>query len=248
MDFPEKLVSGTFLSREKRFTVHVRLDDGCEVAAHTNNTGRMSGCLAPGARVWLSPADNPARKLKWTLELVETVHDQTQVIVGGVLVGVNTTLANRLVHEALTNEAIPHLAGYPEIKAEVPAGSRGSRMDFCLSGHDREPDCWVEVKNVTLVQEGHARFPDAPSDRGRKHLQELADLQAAGQRAALVFCIQREDALSVGPADDVDPAYGRLLRKVMSAGLEVFGAVCEVAPQGVQVARLVPVKVDLPED
>jgi len=242
MKFPAPLVRGRFLKREKRFFIHAQLDDGRQVVAHTNNTGRMSGCLAPGAAIWLSPADNPQRKLKWTLELVETVADPASGIPGGVLVGVNTAGANRLTGEALAAGIIPQLSEYREIRAEVPYGSRRSRIDFLLTDHPERPDCWVEVKNVTLVNHGHARFPDAPSERGRKHLRELAEMVGQGQRAALVFCIQREDACTIGPADDIDPEYGMLLRKVTSAGVEVHGARCSVAVSGIRIDTLLPLK------
>lgn len=241
MRFDHPLVQGTFLRREKRFFVYSRLDDGRQVVAHTNNTGRMSGCLAPGARIWLSPADHPTRKLKWTLELAETVADPEAGIPGGQLVGVNTARANKLVAEALTRGTLPPLAGYATLRPEVSVGPGKSRIDFHLSGHIRRPDCWVEVKNVTLVSDGQARFPDAPSDRGRKHLEELAQRVSAGDRAALVFCIQRSDACAVGPADDIDPAYGQMLRLVMNQGVEVYGALCEVRPEEVSIQGLVPI-------
>ncbi len=240
MQFDPPLVGGVFLRREKRFLVHCQLDDGREVIAHTNNTGRMTGCLAPGARVWLSPADQPHRKLKWTLELAETVEDEVAGIPGGVLVGLNTARANNLVAEALTARRLPQLAGYPEMRPEVPVGPGKSRLDFLLTGHPEQLDCWVEVKNVTLVDRRHALFPDAPSDRGRKHLRELTALLGQGQRAALVFCIPRQDAISVGPADAVDPEYGRLLREGIAQGLEVVGARCRVETSAIRVQETVP--------
>ena len=242
MKFPHPLVRGYFLKREKRFFIYAQLDDGRQVIAHTNNTGRMSGCLAPGARVWLSPADNPARKLKWTLEMVETVEDQETGLSGGILVGVNTALANKLVAEALTSGRIPALSKYTEIKAEVGYGTRGSRADFRLTGLPDEPDrpCWVEVKNVTLVTGSHARFPDAPSERGRKHLLELADRVRQGDRATLVFCIQREDARTVGPADDIDPEYGVLLREVAAVGVEIRGARCRLTHEFIEIIDSIP--------
>lgn len=212
------------------------------MVAHTNNTGRMSGCLAPGCTVWLSRADNPRRKLAWTLELTETVADPAAGIAGGILVGVNTARANRLVAEAVSGGRLPPLSSYREIRAEVPYGSRRSRADFLLTGHpdDQERRCWVEVKNVTLVAAGHARFPDAPSERGRKHLLELADMAAQGDRTCLVFCVQREDARTVGPADDIDPEYGRLLRQVTAAGVQVLGAGCRVGPRAIEITAPIP--------
>jgi sugar fermentation stimulation protein A len=235
LEYPRPLVQARFLYREKRFFIHAELPDGTPVIAHTNNTGRMSGCLTEGGRVWLSPAENPRRKLKWTLEISESP--------GGVLVGVNTAMANLLAAEALKTEIIPQLAGYTLVRAEVPFGTRGSRADFLLDewpGQMR-PRCWLEVKNVSLVTGGHARFPDAPTARGRKHLLELAETVARGDRAALLFCAQRSDAVTAGPADDIDPEYGQLLRRVAAEGVEVFAVVCRAEPAGISVTAGIPV-------
>ncbi len=236
MQFPRPLLRGRFLGREKRFLVHVRLDDGRTVVAHTNNTGRMTGTLAPDAPVWLSPADDPRRKLAWTLELVETTAATGEGIAPGVLVGVNTALANVLAAEAIAAGLVPGLerAGAP--RPEVRYGTQGSRIDLL---YEPAPGArvWVEVKNVSLVRGGHARFPDAPTARGRKHLVELMQVVAAGERAALVFCVQRGDAQSVGPADDIDPAYGRLLRAAVAGGVEVCGVGMLLATDKILPAR-----------
>lgn len=241
MIFPFPLVSGRFLRREKRFFIHAVLDDGREVVAHTNNTGRMTGCLAEGARVWLSPAANPERKLKWSLEIVEAAARDKEGIDLQVAVGVNTALANKLVAEAIGDGLIPELDGFDSLRTEVPYGSRKSRIDLLLEKADER--IWVEVKNVSLVENGHARFPDAPSERGRKHLLELQEMAEAGDRAVLVFCIQRGDAVSVGPADDIDPDYGRLVRQVQAAGVRFIGVSARVEPQGISLQKLVPVDV-----
>lgn len=242
MEFSSPLVRARFLRREKRFLVHAELDDGTPVTAHTNNTGRMSGCLAPGCTVWLSRAGDPRRQLAWTLELVETVADPETGVAAGVPVGVNTARANRLVAEAVAAGRLPQLALYREIRAEVPYGSRRSRADFLLTGLPGRPRarCWVEVKNVTLVAGGHASFPDAPSERARKHLRELADMAARGDGACLVFCVQRGDARSVGPADAIDPEYGRLLRQVAAAGVQVVGAGCRVGTRSIEIIHSIP--------
>ncbi len=237
MEFPAPLVRGRFLRREKRFFIHARLDDGTDVVAHTNNTGSMRGCLAEGARVWLSPAANPERKLKWSLEIVEAAAKDNQGHDIQVLVGVNTILANKLVTEAITGGLIPALAGFDSLRTEVRFGSRGSRVDILLAAGDQR--VWVEVKNVSLVENGHARFPDSPTERGRKHLLELEEMVAAGDRAALVFCCQRADAFTVGPADDIDPEYGRLLRQAAAQGVEVIGLSACVQPQGITPEHLV---------
>jgi sugar fermentation stimulation protein A len=232
LQFPEPLVRGRFLAREKRFLVHVRLDGGLTVTAHTNNTGSMRGCLFPDAAVWLSPARNPARKLKWTLELVETP--------AGVPVGVNTALANTLVREALTARMIPGLGDFTAIRPEVRYASGSGRADFLLTGPDGP--CWVEVKNVSWVEAGRARFPDAPTARGRRHLVELAERVRAGEGAALVFCVQREDATRVEPADDVDPEYGRLLRAARKAGVRVAGLAAVATPRAITPRALLEVR------
>jgi sugar fermentation stimulation protein A len=239
LKFPDPLVRGRFLRREKRFFIHARLDDGTDVVAHTNNTGSMRGCLAEGARLWLSPAANPERKLKWTLEIVEAAAKDNQGRDIQVMVGVNTILANRLVVEAINSGLIPALAGFDSLRTEVRYGSRGSRADILLTTGDRK--VWVEVKNVSLVEKGHARFPDAPTERGRKHLLELEEMVAAGDRAVMVYCCQRADAVTVGPADDIDPEYGRLLRQAAASGVEVVGLSACVESHGIVVERLVAV-------
>ncbi len=228
MRFAQPLISARFLRREKRFFIYASGDDGQELVAHTNNTGRMSGCLFPGGTIWLSPAENPARKLKWSLEIVETPD--------GVPVGVNTTLANQLVTEAISAGLVPELAGFPILRREVRYGSRNSRIDILLGDGARK--VWVEVKNVSLVTDGHGRFPDAPSERGRKHLRELMEMVSAGDRAALVFCSQRPDAVTIGAADDIDSEYGELLRKAAAHGVEIYGLGCQVDPDEISPNRL----------
>jgi sugar fermentation stimulation protein A len=242
MEFPSPLVCGRFLRREKRFFIHAQLDDGRTVVAHTNNTGSMRGCLDEGARIWLSPAANPARKLRWSLEIVEVAARDVQGRALQVLVGVNTILANQLVARAINSGLLLPLAGFDSLRSEVRFGSRGSRVDLLLNTGDNR--VWVEVKNVSLVEDGHARFPDAPSERGRKHLLELMEMVAGGDRAALVFCCQRDDAVTVGPADDIDPEYGLLLRKAATAGVEIMGLGARVTPQAIHPERLIPVKLE----
>ncbi len=242
MDYPHPLTKALFQKREKRFLIHAHLDDGSKVIAHTNNTGSMRGLLAHEAEIWLSPANNPARKLPWTLELIRTVENSTTGVQGGILVGVNTIMANRLVREALENNLLPLLPPGAEIRSEVKYG-QGSRVDFLVTDA-HENRCWIEVKNVSLVENSHARFPDSPTERGRKHLLELEAKVKAGDRAALVFCIQRGDAKTVGPADDIDSLYGQLLRQVAATGVEIFGLGCQVSPTGIFPHKNIPVMID----
>ena len=242
MQFPHDLVRGRFLAREKRFLIHVELDDGRRVIAHTNNTGRMSGLLNVGAPVWLSPAAGPQRKLKWTLEIVQAAAPSRP------LAGVNTALANVLVREALEGGLVERLSGGGRLQAEVRYGSRSSRVDFLLCDRpDAAPNVWIEVKNATLVIDGAAAFPDAPTARGRKHLLELQEMVAGGDRAALVFCVQRGDADCVRPADEIDPEYGALLREAAAAGVELYAVQAlagpEHQPRGIEPVRVLPVVV-----
>ncbi|MCP4573060.1 MAG: DNA/RNA nuclease SfsA [bacterium] len=241
MQFPDPLRRAVFERREKRFLVYADLPEVGSVVAHTNNTGSMRGCLAPSAPVWLSPARNPDRKLRWTLELVQTVDGAFPGVAGGVLVGVNTALANRLVEEALTCGMVPELAGLEELRREVKYGSRGSRVDILLTSADGART-WVEVKNASLVEDGHARFPDSPTERGRKHLSELTDRVKDGEKAALIFCVQRGDATTVGPADDIDPEYGRLLREAAKAGVIVAAVEMDVRVEGIVPRGTLPVR------
>ncbi|MCB1909338.1 MAG: DNA/RNA nuclease SfsA [Rhodocyclaceae bacterium] len=233
MRFGQALQEGRLRRRYQRFLADVGLTDGT-VTAHCPNTGSMSGCAEPGMRVWLSRADNPARKLAWTWELVEAA--------AGVVVGVNTGRANRLVREAIEDRRIPELAGYDSIRSEVRYGAN-SRIDLLLGGDGRSP-CYVEVKNVTsAVAGGIGYFPDAVTARGLRHLQEMSAQVAAGCRAVLVFCVQRGDVRELRPADRIDPAFGRGLRAARAAGVEVLALGAEVSPDEIVLGRRLAVHV-----
>ena len=210
MILPEPLFHGTLIRRYKRFLADVELDDGSLVTAHTPNTGSMRGCARPGSRVILSLSANPGRKYPHSWELVHT---------DGVWVGINTLLPNRLAREGIEDGTIAELSGYQTIRAEVPYGE-GSRIDLLLSGV--RGSCYVEVKNVTLVEGGRALFPDAVSARGQKHLRELMQVVRLGQRGVNLFVVQRSDGESVSPADAIDPGYGALLREASRAGVELL--------------------------
>ncbi len=213
MKFASPLIEARLIKRYKRFLADVQLADGSTLTAHCPNTGSMMGVCEPGSRVWLSQSENPDRKYAHTWELIE---------VGDTLVGINTSLPNRLVEEAIANGIIHPLQGYAEIKREVKFGAENSRVDLLLSKSNGE-QCFVEVKNVTAaVSDGIALFPDAVSKRGSKHLRELMAVVQAGHRAVLVFCVQRDDVEQVRPADEIDAVYGKTLRDALKCGVEVL--------------------------
>ncbi|HYD43957.1 MAG TPA: DNA/RNA nuclease SfsA [Phenylobacterium sp.] len=230
MDFPQPLIRGRLKQRYKRFFADCVLEDGTEVTAHCPNPGAMLGLNMAGLPVWLSKSDDPKRKLAHTLELVE---------IDGAPVGVNTMHPNRLVAEALAAGAIPELAGYDSVRREVKYG-RASRVDFLLQGEGR-PDCWLEVKNCHLSRTpGLAEFPDCVAARSSKHLQELEDMAAAGDRAVVLFIVQRGDCESFAACHELDPTFARALERAADAGVEVLAYACDMAAEGVRIARRIP--------
>lgn len=216
------LTDGRIVRRYKRFLADVVLEDGAEVVAHCPNTGAMTGCWAPDAPVQLSHSDNPKRKLAWTLERVD---------MGAGWVGVNTHRVNPVVAEAVAAERLAGLAGYGRLRREVgvTAGAHKARLDLVLDRGERA-DVYVEIKCVTLPDGERLRFPDAVTERGRRHLDTLAALVAAGQRGVMVFALNRPEGEAFSPADDIDPAYGRRLREVAAAGVELMAL--RIAHQG----------------
>ncbi len=232
MRFNQMLIKGTLLKRYKRFLADVQLEDGSIVTAHSSNTGSMRGCSTPGSKVWLSDSKSETRKYPLSWELVASD--------GGVLTGINTTLANTLVKEAIENGTVKALQGYESIRAEVKYGQERSRIDLLLENENKGL-CYVEVKSVTLVVDGQARFPDAVSARGSKHLRELMAMVEAGHRAVIFYCIQRGDSSSFAPADDIDPEYGATLRQAVAAGVEALAYEAEVGTDEVKIATSVPI-------
>lgn len=186
----------------------------------------MLGLLRPGNEVLLSPATNPKRKLPYTLELVR---------VGSMWVGVNTATPNRLLHAAVQEQVLPEASGYERFLKEQRYGE--SRLDACLTG--KPGRLWLEAKNVTMVEDEIAAFPDAATERGRKHVKTLMQIVAAGERAALFFCIQRPDGKCFGPADYVDPEYAQLLARAGEVGVEIWPYRAVVSRRGISLgARL----------
>ena len=228
LKYPEGCRTGIFLGREKRFFVRAELD-GQEVLAHTNNTGTMLGLLRPGAPVLLSPAANPERKLKWTVEALGQGWGQ-----GFFWVGVNTSVPNRLLTALFEHGLLPWAEGYTALKREAVNGE--SRLDGLLTGPGL-PGLWVECKNVTRVEDGAAAFPDAVTTRGAKHLQTLMRLKGEGARAAMLYIVQRPDGGCFRAADYIDPAYAEALAQAASAGVEIHPVVVDVREDGIRYAR-----------
>jgi sugar fermentation stimulation protein A len=240
MQFPDPLLRGTLVKRYKRFLADVTLDDaapdsgpGGLITAHCANPGSMLGLNAPGSEVWLSPARNPERKLRYSWELVR---------VDGGLVGINTAHPNKLVEEAIDAGVIGELGGYDTVRREVRYGEN-SRIDLLLHGAGR-PDCYVEVKNVTLKRDRAgktAEFPDSVTKRGAKHLVELSGMVAAGHRAVMVYVIQREDCSHFSLAGDIDPAYGAAFAAARAAGVEAIAYACNISVDGIHIAAPLPI-------
>lgn len=234
MKFDTPLIEGRLIKRYKRFLADIALPDGDIITAHCPNTGSMSGCDAPGSTVWLSRSNNPDRKYPLTWEIIKNE--------AGTLIGINTSLSNRLVKEAIENELISELSGYNKIRTEVRFGQENSRVDLLLESLTGQPNCYVEVKNVTAsTMNGIAVFPDAVSARGTKHLRELITVVENGERAVLCYCVQRGDVEVVQPADQIDPLYGSTLRLAMVSGVEVIAYIAEINPEGITLKKNIPV-------
>lgn len=230
MQFPQPLARGVLLQRYKRFLADIRLDDGIEITAHCPNPGAMLGLNLPGLTVWLSKSSSPSRKLPYTLELVE---------IDGAPVGINTMTPNRLVAEALALGAIPELAGYDRVRAEVRYG-QASRVDFKLE-RDDGPSCWLEIKNCHLSRTpGLAEFPDCVAARSSKHLRELEAMVAEGDRAVVLFVVQRSDCEAFSACRDLDPVFAAGLDHAAEAGVEVLVYACDMAVEGITIVRRLP--------
>ena len=233
MKFQAPLIEGRLVRRYKRFLADVELKSGGVVTAHCANPGSMLSVDEPGSEVWLSPARNPERKLKYTWEMIR---------VGPSLVGINTALPNALVEEAILEGKVPELSGYGGLRREVKYG-KNSRIDILLE-KPGGPDCYVEVKNVTMRRDlsptAPAEFPDAPTARGLKHLEELSRMVEAGHRAAMFYLVQRQDSRACGIAADIDPGYAKALGAALKAGVEALCYGCRLSPHEIGVADPIP--------
>lgn len=213
MNWPGPLEKGVLLRRYQRFLADVRLDNGQQITAHCPNTGAMTGCAEPGSRVWLTRSDNPRRKYPFTWQVVER---------DGRRICIHSALANAVVAEALDEGMISPLAAYSSYQREVKLAS-GSRVDFALRGEAAQPDCYMEVKSVTLdLGGGRGAFPDAVSVRARRHIEELMALRQQGFAAALCFAVLHTGIEQVSPARHIDPVYADLLVEAERQGVQLL--------------------------
>ena len=226
-------VPGRLVKRYKRFFADVETQSGEVLTVHCPNPGSMRGLLEIGAPVWCSTSDNPKRKLKHTLEMIQ---------IGRVWVGLHTLRANQIAALALREGGIRSLSDYPTLRAEVRVDEQ-SRLDFGLSDHPSDPrPAFVEVKSVTMAEGSEARFPDSVTERGRKHAETLGSLVADGNRAVLLFVVQRGDCDRVAPASEIDPAYADALYRAAEKGVEILALGTEVAPEAIRITTELPVR------
>ena len=232
MQFASDLIEARLLRRYKRFLADVELPSGAVITVHCPNTGSMRRCQQDNAQVWLSDSGNPNRKYRHTWELVEVDNRY--------LACINTNLANKLVKEALDKGRIETLAGYRQAVAEVKYGTN-SRIDWLLSNpadNNRPTCCYLEVKNVTLLEkDGKGYFPDAVTDRGLKHLQELSAMVSLGHRAVLLFCVSHTGIDQVLAARHIDPAYAIGLQNAVASGVEVIAYKAQISTDNIRLSH-----------
>lgn len=234
MQFSPPFSQGTLIKRYKRFLADIETKDGEAITIHCPNTGSMKNCLQPGAPIWYSDSNNPKRKYRHTWEIATTPD--------GDLAGINTGRANALVEEALNAGRVPGLQSFSSLKREVRYGQQNSRADFWLNQGDQ--GVYVEVKNVTLLENGQGYFPDAVSDRALKHLAELMHVVEQGARAVLIYCIQHSGIDSVKAAAHIDPKYAEGIRRAKQGGVQIVALKAELSPDRIELVDTVPVLVD----
>jgi sugar fermentation stimulation protein A len=231
MIFASPLVTGRLVQRYKRFLADIILDNGNPITSSVPNTGSMLGLTDPGIRVWLSISDGLKRKYPHTLQMVETQ---------GIMVGINTGLPNRIAEEAILSGLLPSLNGYAEFKREQKYGLN-SRIDILLRDPDR-PDAYVEVKNVHFSRSaGLAEFPDSPTARGAKHLDELGNMVENGHRGVMLYVIQRGDCDRLKICGDLDPVYAAAFERAMRRGVEAYAVKCHITPTGIAAISTMPI-------
>ncbi|QRN33328.1 DNA/RNA nuclease SfsA [Pectobacterium brasiliense] len=231
MNYTPRLQPARLIKRYKRFLADVVTPEGETLTLHCANTGAMTGCATPGDTVWYSTSDNPKRKYAQSWELTETQQNHW--------ICVNTLRANTLLYEALLENRIEELAGYPDVKTEVKYGTENSRVDLLLQAPDRI-DCYIEVKSVTLLQHECGYFPDTVTLRGQKHLRELQQMVANGKRAVLFFAVLHSGIQQVSPARHIDPRYAELFTDAQRAGVEILCYGSTLCPDGITLTHKLP--------
>lgn len=233
MEFSPDLQPARLVKRYKRFLADVVTPQGEELTIHCANTGAMTGCATPGDMVWYSTSASLTRKYPHSWELTETQQ--------GDWICVNTLRANGLVREALNAGQIAELSGYDTLLPEVKYGAENSRIDFLLQASDRR-NCYIEVKSVTLLQQGKGYFPDAVTVRGQKHLRELSQIAQSGQRAVLFFAALHSGIEDVAPARHIDARYAELLSQARQNGVEVLCYKAQLSPEGMVLRKALKVE------
>ena len=208
-----QLQTAKLIKRYKRFLADIKLSNDEETTIHCANTGAMKGCAEPNDIVWYSTSDNSKRKYPFSWEITQTQADH--------FICVNTLRANQLVEEALNKGLISELSNFTQLKREVKYGNENSRVDF-LATYEHAADTYIEVKSVTLLDNGHGYFPDAVTTRGQKHLRELIDMVEQGHRAVLFFAVLHSGINDVSAASHVDPTYASLLKEARISGVEII--------------------------
>jgi len=222
MKFNKKLLQGTLIKRYKRFFADIKYKNKT-ITAHCPNSGSMMGLLDKGNKVWFSKSNNPKRKLKYTLEIIEVNNEK---------VGINTLLANKIVFEALNNKKIDSLIKFKNIKREVKFSDK-TRFDFFLNNNKEK--CFLEIKNVTLLREKKiAEFPDAITFRGTKHLNELCKANKEGYQSYILYLIQRDDCDSFKIAEDIDEKYKEAFNKAIKNGVKILCYDCKLSTKEIK--------------
>ena len=231
MNFENKLIPGRFIKRYKRFFVDVKIKDKI-ITAHCPNTGSMYGLLKKGNKVWVTKSDNPNRKLKYTLQIIEDKKSK---------VGVNTHLTNKIVHHALENNLIKEFDKKIQVKPETKFGTN-TRFDFLIT--QKKFKAFIEVKNVTLSRiKNLAEFPDAVTSRGLKHINELLKASNMGYKIFILYLIQRNDCKLFKIAEDVDPEYSNSLIKAVKKKLNILCYDCKFSSKGIKLNQKVKFKI-----
>ncbi len=228
MKLADKVRQASFLRRENRFACLVKMGGSIETA-HLASSGRLEAVLTPGRTVFVAERPSPTRVTRW---------DLVTAVVGDTCVSIDDRVPARLINDALMRNALPQFGQYSSVRREVPRGR--SRLDFLLGS--RSAECFLEVKSVTLVRRGVALFPDAPTQRGRLHVESLVWARKEGYEVAMVFVIQRGDAEAFSPSDETDPEFGRALRLAQVKGLSLYAYKCRVKPNEIELAGQVPVR------